>query len=54
MKTLKRFTLLIMIICLNVTSCSIQDEIITEDDSEILSTDPANKDDDPEIEDPLG
>ena len=49
MKTLIKPLLVLCIFSLSICSCSIQDEIITEDESEIIASDPSNEDDDPEI-----
>ena len=48
------FKLLLFVTVLNfgLISCTVQDEIITDNASEVQSTDPDNKDVDPPIEDP--
>ncbi|WP_299367643.1 hypothetical protein [Winogradskyella sp.] len=54
MRRLNGFILLMMFASLSTVSCSIEDEMVTENASEIMATDPSNQDDDPEIEDPKG
>lgn len=51
MKKLIKPLLLLLLLNLSLFSCSVQDEVPVDDDSEILATDRTNQDDDPEIDD---
>ena len=50
MKTSIKLFFLLFTFGLSLYSCSLEDEIVNENESELLSTDPPNKDDDPEID----
>ncbi len=54
MKTLKWLPVFIGFMSLSLFSCSVNDEITSEDETEILSTDLSNQDDDPETEETGG
>lgn len=54
MRRFNGLILMIFFMSLSIVSCSIEDEIITEGNPEVISTDLSNQDDDPETEETGG
>ena len=54
MRLVKVLSLLMIMVSFSMVSCSVEDDLLTENPSEVLESDPPNQDDDPVIEDPKG